>query len=661
MSNGNTIGEAYLQIRPSMEGVKGEIEQAMGDAGSKSSGSFGAAFSSGIKKTAAVTAAAVGAAAGAVGALTKNAVSDFADYEQLVGGVETLFKDDASAVLENANKAFTTAGLSANEYMETVTSFSASLLQSLEGDTDLAVGYADQAIRDMSDNANKMGTSMESIQTAYAGFAKGNFTMLDNLKLGYGGTKEEMERLLRDAESMEGYIEGSLSIDSFSDIIEAINIVQDNLGITGTTAKEASSTISGSIASMGSAWTNLVAGLANPDADLGQLIDNFVDTALTALDNLIPAITNALPRIGEAINKVAPIIAEKLPELLNSLLPVLIDSAISLVNALVQALPQILTILMEQLPTIISMICDTVLELLPMIVDLGLQLILALADGLIQNLPELIPALVDVILQIVEKLTDPDTLLMLIDAALQLIVAIAEGLMKALPKLLEKAPVIIKNLVTAIIAAIPMILEAAAKILVMLGDGISAGLSKIKEKGKELVSSIKEGFQEKVEQAKEWGKDLIKNFISGITGKISDLKESVTNVAGKIKDFLHFSEPDEGPLKDFHTYAPDMMKLFAQGIEDNVGVVQSALNDMTGTVKSDFAATANVEYGTTAAGVAPVRSDADLYGLLARYLPFLADRTNVSVELKGDANGIFQMVRNENNDYMRRTGQRAFA
>lgn len=584
-----TIGEAYLQIKPSMEGIQGDLEEAMGEAGARGSSSFGSAFASGIGMVTKVTTAAVGAAATGVTALTQSAVSSFADYEQLIGGVETLFgEDDAKTIMENADNAFRTAGLSANEYMETVTGFSASLINSLGGDTYEAANMAQMAITDMADNANRMGTSIESIQNAYAGFAKGQFNMLDNLKLGYGGTKEEMDRLLRDAEEMEGLIEGSLSMDSFADVVYAINIIQDNMGIAGATAEEAEGTISGSLASVGAAWKNLVAGMANPDADLGSLIENLVKTGTTALGNLMPTIQQALTGIASLITQITPIIVSMLPGLISTLVPPIIDAAIQLTNALVQALPDILAILVDQIPVLFDLIVNTILTMLPLIIDLGLQLILALADGLIQNLPTLIPAIVDVVLTIVDKLTDPDTLAQLIEVSLQLILAIAEGLIRALPKLIAKAPEIIRNLVEAIVKAAPALLEAGSELLFKIIEGILMVIGQLVTTGAELVESVKDGFWEKAEGAKEWGKDLIQNFIDGIKAKWENLKSTVTDLASTIKSLLGFSEPEEGPLSNFHTFAPDMMMLFAQGIRDNLGLIQSAMGDVTGSIATDF-------------------------------------------------------------------------
>lgn len=278
-----------------------EYEKGLSDAGEKTS-SFSDKLKTGLATAAKVGAAAITAASAAVAALTKSSLEQYGEYEQLVGGVETLFKKASDTVLNYAQNAYKTAGLSANQYMSTVTSFSASLLQSLGNDTSAAAAMADLAITDMADNANKMGTSIEMIQNAYQGFAKQNFTMLDNLKLGYGGTKTEMERLLADAEELKA-ANGemvSYSIDSFADMVEAIHVVQTEMGITGTTAAEASSTIEGSISSMKSAWNNLSTGMADETADMETLVKNFVDSVDTAGKNIVPRVEQIVRGIGTA-------------------------------------------------------------------------------------------------------------------------------------------------------------------------------------------------------------------------------------------------------------------------------------------------------------------------------------------------------------------------
>ena len=314
-----------------------------GDDAEESSSKMGAFFTGAANfavKAGKIIAVGLGAASAAVVNIGKDAISAYGDYEQLVGGVETLFKDSSDTVIQNAANAYKTAGMSANAYMETVTSFSASLLQSLGGDTVKAAEKADTAITDMSDNANKMGTSMEAIQNAYQGFAKQNYTMLDNLKLGYGGTKEEMERLLEDASKISGI---KYDISSFSDITDAIHIVQTEMGITGTTAKEAATTIQGSISSMKGAWQNLLTGLTDGNQNIGQLTGNLFNSLITVADNLIPRISQVLDGIANVISDLAPKLLGKVSELIDRLLPGVVNGAVTLINALVSVLPSLIS------------------------------------------------------------------------------------------------------------------------------------------------------------------------------------------------------------------------------------------------------------------------------------------------------------------------------
>ena len=313
----------------------GVDDQASGKL-SKLSSSLG----KGLATAAKIGTASVGAAATGIAALTKSAVDGFAEYEQLVGGVETLFKTSADVVQEYAANAYKTAGLSANEYMDTVTSFSASLLQSLGGDTAAAAEKADMAITDMSDNANKMGTDMASIQNAYQGFAKQNFTMLDNLKLGYGGTKEEMQRLLEKANELNAQ-QGKATdyqIESYADIVEAIHVVQTEMGITGTTMKEAGDTIEGSIGSVKSSWENWITALGDSNADLGKKTDELISSAETAFENLIPVAERVLKSIGNVAETKGPEIISKLAEGLISSAPDILAAGGKLALALAEGI-----------------------------------------------------------------------------------------------------------------------------------------------------------------------------------------------------------------------------------------------------------------------------------------------------------------------------------
>jgi len=530
---------------------------------------------SGLTKIGAMAAAGVGVAATAVVGLTKQATSAYGEYQQLAGGIETLYKDSAGKMMQYANQAFASAGMDVNSYMNTAIESSAAMISSLGGDTEKAAEMTNMAIIDMSDNANKMGTSMESLQNAYRGFSRGNFTMLDNLALGFAGTKEGMQQLLDKAEELSGV---KYDINSYSDIVQAIHEVQTSFGITGTTAKEGAETITGSMAAVKAAWQNLITGLANPDADLGKLIDNVVDNAEVAFTNLIPTIQNALTGVANLVANIAPIIAEKLPGLVEQILPPLLSAATTLIQALVQNLPTILQILLGEAPNIITMLVGAILDVMPMIVDLGFQLITALVDGIVNSLDVLIPAAVDMIMTIVDKLTDPDTIVKLIDAALKIIVALAEGLMNAMPRLIEKVPVIIQNLITALVNALPKIAEAGLKILESIIGGILSGLPKIPGAIDQIKTSVTNGILNIVNSAKTWGIDLISNFISGIRQKFEDFKAEMADMAGTVKAYIGFSEPDEGPLSDFHTYAPDMMQLFADGIRDNTKLITDQIN-----------------------------------------------------------------------------------
>lgn len=409
-------------------------------------------FKNGLAAAAKVGAAAVSAASTGIAVLTKKALTNYAEYEQLVGGVDTLFKDSSAKVQEYAANAYKTAGLSANEYMDTVTGFSASLLQSLGGDTAAAADMADVAITDMSDNANKMGTDMASIQNAYQGFAKQNYTMLDNLKLGYGGTKEEMQRLIDDANALNA-AQGkhtNYSIESYADIVSAIHDVQVEMGIYGTTADEASTTIQGSVSSMKAAWSNLLTGIADDNADFKTLIEQFVDSLVTVGENIIPRI-----------------------------------------NIIIQGLTQLIT---EASQTIIPMAVQILLENLPSLVAAGMNLIIALVSGILDNIDMLIDCVLEMVDVIVDKLID--NLPKLIDGGIRLIAALANGLIRAIPNLVSKIPQIISSIEKGIISGIPAILDVGKNIVEGLWNGIKSMGSWVSGKVKDFFGGIVGGVKD---------------------------------------------------------------------------------------------------------------------------------------------------------------------
>lgn len=402
-----------------------------------------------------VSVAATTAGAAAVSALTTLAVNSYADYEQLVGGVETLYKTSADKVQQYAADAYKTAGLSANEYMNTATTFAASLVSSLGGDTEQAAELANTAISDMSDNSNKMGTAMSSIQDAYNGFAKQNYTMLDNLKLGYGGTKTEMQRLLDDANKLNA-AQGNYTnytINSYADVVSAIHDVQNAMGITGTTSKEASTTIQGSVNATKSAWSNLVTGIADDNANFGQLISNFVDSATTAASNIIPRIEVALNGAAKLIESLVPPIMAELPSLIETVLPQLAQSAVNIVQTLVTGISANAAQLIDSAIQIITVLGNGIYQMLPTVAQSALQIILTLVSKLNENLPQML------------------------DTAGQMLIAFVEGVSEHLPDIMLAAASIVETLLTYFIEHLPDIVEGAMQMGNAVIDGIIDGIS----------------------------------------------------------------------------------------------------------------------------------------------------------------------------------------
>lgn len=604
------IAKAYVQIIPSAEGIKGSLDKMFNKeaasaegAGKKAGGSFSDGLKGALGGVAKVTAGAVAAAGTAVGAMAKQAVDSFGEYEQLKGGVETLFGDSAMTVLENSKKAFESAGMSQNQYMETSIQSAAALVNSLgdvENAQEEAARLMDMSIVDMADNVNKMGTSMEGVQNAYRGFSRGNFTMLDNLALGFAGTKEGMQQLLDKANEISGV---KYDISSYADIVQAIHVVQEQMGVAGTTAKEGATTIQGSLSQMGAAWQNLVAGLANPDANLGQLIGLFIRSAETALGNLLPTIENALEGISGLIERLVPMITQRLPGLAQKILPPLLNAATSLVNGLVQALPGILSVISSQLPTIINSLMQTIITVLPMLVDVGLQIVTTIANGLAESLPTMIPAIVTMIMQIIQVFVDNAPLL--VDAAVAIINGLVQGLVAAMPALMAEGPELIMTLIQAIIENVPKLLEASVQIIGGLVNGIANNLPQIIQSGIEILMSLITGLINALPQVVstslqvigaikdtfgsiDWislGVDIITGIIAGIGNSVGALADAVKNAAKKALDGAKKFLGIASPSKVFRDQVGQMIDLgLAEGIEEYTSPVQkamSSLSDMT--------------------------------------------------------------------------------
>lgn len=819
---GKTVADAYVNLIPSAEGFQDGIEKAINEGtrgGSKSAigmlSNLGMGFAQGIGQAAFGALTELGNKAVEV---AQQAIGSYAEYEQLIGGVETLFGPAAQYVEDYADTAFKTAGISANKYMETVNSMAAALNQATGSEWQSAK-LANQAVIDMSDNANKMGTNMEAIQNAYNGFSKQNYTMLDNLKLGYGGTKQEMERLLEDATKLSGV---EYNMESYADIVKAIHVIQEEMGIAGTTATEATETIDGSLKMVKASWENLIAGLGKEDADIGGLMDKLLnsifgtDSEKGFFDNLLPRIEQVVGGVQEfatqMINRLPGITAELLPQISDMLIvmattsidslsanlpqmieslstiidnlvstvinlatvatgnaPYVLEMALSIIVSLANALAKNIPILIPTVLEVLTSMVDIILDNISIILDAAGEILNALIEGILSNTPELslaitqimyslsatvislLPQLLTIVLELVYTLvgsfakamsemftvdywlksmntlisafTDIDwagiginclerlaegaikaggslinafssildeaTMMLVtgtgatewlepfIDSivsgfdtvinffkdsasnvveavkdffqpAVDTIVSIWNGFMEtfgplidafaylfetiweAIKVITERAMNVVKsvieaywNLVVAFWTPILETIKAAVDVaFVFIKDKIVTPLQEIWEKVvevwnnvvdkistvterlktivseafeslkqsvsdklspvldtvSEIWDTIKEKITEVVSKAAEWGKDLINNFVNGIKDNIPNVAESITNVADNIRERLHFSEPDKGPLSDFSTYAPDMMRTFAQGIADNERLVTDQID-----------------------------------------------------------------------------------
>ena len=532
------------------------------------------AMGSAVSAVGKFSAAAVAAGATAVAALTKSAVESYADYEQLVGGVETLFKDSAGIVQEYAANAFQTAGLSANDYMETVTGFSASLLQSVGGDTEEAARIADQAITDMADNANKMGTSMESIQNAYQGFAKQNYTMLDNLKLGYGGTKQEMERLLADAEKISGI---HYELSNLNDVYEAIHVIQGELGITGTTAEEASTTIQGSAAAMKAAWQNMLTGIADENADFDTLINNLVESVATFGENILPRIETALSGVGKLISGLAPVIVEALPELVSTILPEFINAVMGIVDSIIEVIPELLPTLIQAAVDILMQLIEALSENLPTIIEAIMNGIVTLMEALSENLPTIIEGIVNGLMQIVDAIIS--NLPAFLEAFLTLILSFYDALLQALPQIIAALPELITGIVEFIIGAIPQLIQAYIQLLTAVIQALPEIIEAIVEALPQIIDGIITALLEGIPQIIQCGIDLLIALVDAIPQAITTICEALPQIITGIIDALvsHIGEIIECGVKLFVALVENLPQILAALVEACGKILESIL------------------------------------------------------------------------------------
>lgn len=595
------VATAYVQIVPSAQGIGNGIAQALGgDAAATSAGqSIGSKLVGTIKGV--IAAAGIGAALG-------KALTEGAALEQSLGGVETLFKDSSGKVIANAEKAYTTAGVSANSYMEQVTSFSATLLQGLGGDTEAAARVADQAIVQMSDNANKMGTSIESIQYAYQGFAKDNYTMLDNLKLGYGGTQAEMARLINESGVLGDAIQvtdQTVKDVPFDKIIEAIGVIQDQLGITGTTALEAATTLSGSFASMQAAASNVLANLTL-GRDIGPSLNALAETVTTFLvGNLLPAVWNILSTLPGALVTFVQALGPQLLAGISTLLPEVMAAGTQFVQSLSEGLTQGIPNLLAQALPMLLQFTENLRANFGNIVDAGIELLLNLAQGIANAMPTLIEYVPQIVSNIAGLINDNAP--KILQAGIQIIITLVEGLINAVPTIIENIPTIIRAIADTITAF--NWLNLGASVIKGIGDGLLSMSNGLKIMMEGTFSSALAFIKNLPKQALQWGKDMIQGFISGITGSIGGVVSAISKVASTITSYLHFSRPDTGPLRLYEQWMPDMMSGLAQGITSNIYRITDAAGALSGSMaevlQSNAMQTAHIRSAIAAGAIRP--------------------------------------------------------
>lgn len=469
------LAKAYVQIIPTSQGLGNKLSEMIGGEAESAGKSGGISIGKGIAAGIGVASAAIGGASAAVGKFASEAVSSYANYEQLVGGIDKLYGDASGKLQKFADEAYKTSGMSANQYMETATSFSASLINSLGGDVDAAANMADVAMRSMSDNVNTFGTDMATVQHAFQGFARGQFTMLDSLSLGYGGTKEGMEQLLRDAEKYEGFIEGSLSIDNFADIVTAIEIVQDHLNIAGTTNNEAMTTIEGSAKATKAAWENVITAIGRGEG-LKEAFEGLTTSIFGEeegkglLNQIIPRIQTTMEGIGEFIGTAGPMISEKIPEIINSILPSLLNAGSDLILAIIGGINNTVPSLIPVAVDAITKFTQALLQEIPVILKVGIRLFEGLVKGVSEALPQLMQVMTTTVLRMVNILVSDVT--ELIDAGLTLMQGFLQGIMESIPIILDSLPEMLEGFVDEILYAVPVFIDGTIQLIQSIAEAL---------------------------------------------------------------------------------------------------------------------------------------------------------------------------------------------
>jgi phage-related protein len=625
-----SVGSAASGVFSGLSGVASSVASRMAGALKSGADTAWSAISSmsgkavgALKGVATVGLAGVGTAVAALAGVGKSSLDAYASWQQAVGGVDTLFKDASATVQKNAADAYRTAGISANEYMEQVTSFSASLISSLGGDTAKAAELGNTAMIDMSDNANKMGTDIETIQQTYQSLARGNYAMLDNLKLGYGGTKSEMERLIQDANKVKqanGEM-GDLSIDKFSDVVQAIHIMQQQMGITGTTTDEAAKTIEGSVNMMKAAWQNWLAELGKDNADINGLTKQLVDSVSTVIQNVGPRIAQIITGITAALPQLFSSLGGTLPALVMQILPpvlgalgqlgtMLLTSATTwITTSLPQLLAQFQAWVTSRLPsflqtglTMVTNLLQGIVQALPQIASTAVIVLTTLLDGLSAQLPQLIPIGINAVLNLVQGILN--NLPQIIDSGLKLILGLAQGLINALPDLVGKVPILIGQLVGGIINRLPQILQAGVQLLGALANGFIASVPRLIGAIPGMVGQIMHGFT-----SVNWGSvglNIITGIATGIAGAAGRLVTAAVDAANNALNWVKRKLGIHSPSRVFRDQVGEMIgEGMAVGIDESASKVRKAAGRLTGILPSQDASysvgVANASRGVNAA------------------------------------------------------------
>lgn len=666
------IAKAYVEIIPSMQGAKKAISEDLGveveKSGKKGGEKFGTKFSEGFKTAAkAVGAAAVAVTSAAVAgvvSLTKSAVESYGEFEQLSGGAELMYGEAYDFIMDKSEQAYKSVQMSQNAYLQQVNGFATGLKTALGGDAQMAAELADKIVTAEADVVAATGASQESVQNAFNGIMKSNYTMLDNLQLGITPTKEGFQEVINKVNEWNA-AQGNAteySIESLADSEAALVDYIKMVGVAGYAQEEGSKTIQGSLSSLKGAWSNLLTGLGNDSADFDSLIDGVVNSTLNVVGNIEPVALKAVRGISKLISGIAPVVAEKLPPIVNELLPSLSSAVISLVSAL--ASPDVVTPIMNSLSKVITALLPVFMRVLPIVLGSVFQLIMSvvnwlstgdnvanltngvvrLVSGLVNQfamlLPVLLPAVVSILSECITTLTSPENTELLVDAALTLLGAVVVALAESLPVIGEMVLGVIENLGETLgdffLWAVPIVATGIGEIVDTVkswGNNIKSfisnlinsiktslsnwintvnstftnGFNSIKTNVSNVINSVKttvtNGIKNIVSSATTWGKDLLSNFISGIKSKLSNLKSTVSNVAQTVRNIIGFSEPKEGPLSNFHTYAPDMIDLFTEGMYENRDQIGDAFEDVLRLPNLDAQVNANgissEAFGTT--------------------------------------------------------------